>query len=112
MMILIGRSLFNIGITVLIGTSAGFRSILTGIAATGTVVVPVMMILLLRPGVLGYSASNVELLIQVLLILIAVYAVYLDPSVDRVIAGGITVTGAVALGLFMIVIYGEAFVAP
>lgn len=92
--------------------AAGVRTLVTGTVAGLTVFSAVAMVLVLRPGVLGYRASNLELLAQVALLLAASYAVYANPSTGLIVAAAVVLVAATALLLFTIPVYGEAFVAP
>ncbi|WP_224333957.1 hypothetical protein [Haloprofundus halobius] len=106
------RVLLNVALTVLTARSVGRRAPSTLLVGVGTLVSAVMMVLLLRPGVLGYSASFVEFALQLLLVALAGYAAFAAGSKQRRVTTVTIIVGAIALLLFTVPIYGEAFVAP
>lgn len=77
-----------------------------------TVLAAVSMVLVLRPGGLGLRASYVDLLLQVALVVVAGYVAYAHPSSFRRVAVVLAGTGAIALILVAVPLYGEALVAP
>ncbi|KTG09146.1 hypothetical protein AUR64_15230 [Haloprofundus marisrubri] len=106
------RILLNAALTGLTARSAGRRSPLTLLVGAGTLVSAVMVVLLLRPGGLGYTASFVEFALQLVIVALAGYAVLSTDSKRRRVTTATTIVGALALLLFSVPIYGEAFVAP
>ncbi|WP_224268141.1 hypothetical protein [Haloprofundus salinisoli] len=106
------RILFNVALTALAASAVGRRAPLTAAMAAGTLLSATMVILLLRRGTLGYTASFVEFGIQLAIVVLAAYVAYGDHSMKRRVATATTLVGALTLLLFTVPIYGEAFVAP
>lgn len=106
------RTLLNVFLTAIVAHAAGIRATLTAVVAAGTVISAVMMVLLLRPGVLGHAASYVEMSLQVGLIAVAGYVVYTHDSGVHWLVAVIVSLGSIAMLVFTIPVYGEAFVAP
>lgn len=106
------RTLLNASLTTVIADAIGSKSPLTAVAAGVTLLSAVVMVLVLRPGVLGHRASLAELVAQLGLLGIAGYAVYTNPSTQRLVVAGLVSFFALALVVLMIPLYGEATVAP
>lgn len=106
------RALLDVSLTAVVADALGIRSPATAVAATVTLLSPVVMVLVLRPDGLGYPASLAELTSQLGLLAVAGYAVYADPSPRRVAVAAVVSLAALALAVVMIPIYGEATVAP
>lgn len=106
------RILLNTSLTAIVARAVGLRTSLTAAVGTATVLSTVLMVLVLRPGVLGLRASYVEFFVQIILLILAGYTVYVYSSGTRRIVTAVLVVGATALLLFTIPLYGEAFVAP
>lgn len=103
----------NVGLTAVVARRVGRRRPRTVAMAVGTLVSTVVTALVLRPDGLGLSASYLEQLLQLVLLLVAGYTVARDPRGVRGVLPALTV-GLVALflGLVMVIVYGEALVAP
>jgi hypothetical protein len=103
----------NVGLTGVVARRLGPRHRRTIAMAVGTLVSTVVSTLVLRPDGPGLTASHAEQLLQLLLILVAGYTVARDPRGLRGVLPALVV-GLVALflGLVMVIVYGEALVAP
>ncbi|WP_224448851.1 hypothetical protein [Haloprofundus salilacus] len=106
------RILLNVALTALAARAVGRRATTTAAMAAGTALSGTMLILLLRPGVLGHTASYVELAVQLAIVVLGGYIAYADCSTKRRVATVTALVTALALLLFTVPIYGEAFVAP
>jgi len=106
------RTVLDASFTVVVADALGVRSPATAVAIGVTLLSPVVMVLVLRPGGLGHSASLAELVAQLGLLAVAGYAVYVNPSSRRVVVTAALSLAALALAVVMIPIYGEATVAP
>ncbi|QCJ46066.1 hypothetical protein [Haloprofundus sp. MHR1] len=106
------RILLNVALTVLAARAVGRRAATTVAMAAGTALSAAMVVLLLRPGVLGYTASFVELGVQLAIVVLGGYVAYVDRSTGRRVVTTTALVAALALLLFTIPLYGEAFVAP
>ncbi|WP_331233468.1 hypothetical protein [Natronorarus salvus] len=102
----------NVCLVVIAASAAGARTRLSVLAGCLTLASAVITVLALRPGGLGLPASYVELLVQMSLLVLVGYAVSTNPSTAESVAYVVVSLGAVALGLLMVPIYGETFVAP
>ncbi|SDM82204.1 hypothetical protein SAMN04487949_2704 [Halogranum gelatinilyticum] len=107
------RVLANSSLTLLVARVAGSAAVATKILAGGTALSAVVTVSVLRPGGLGLTASYVELLVQVGLLVIAGYAVYSRPTDRRTgLATALVLVVAALLTLATVPLYGEALVAP
>jgi hypothetical protein len=103
----------NVGLTALVARRLGRRHRRTVAMAAGTFASSVITVLVLRPGGLGLTASRAESALQLTLLAVAGYTVAREPRGIRGVLPALAV-GLVAsfLTLLMIIIYGEALVAP
>jgi hypothetical protein len=103
----------NLALTALVAQRLGRRHRRTVAMAGGTLASTVLTVLVLRPGGLGVRASGVEFVLQLALLAVAGYTVAREPRGIRGVLPALGV-GLVAsfLTLLMIVVYGEALVAP
>lgn len=106
----------NAFLTLMVSRTAGKRALRTVVVGVATVLSAVLAILLLGKSGrwtsdLGHIISNVELLLQLSILVVAGYVGYSRPS-SRRIGTALALLGAVLLFLYFIPIYGEAFVAP
>ena len=106
------RLIFNILGIALAALLLGKDSLFTLTLAVLTLTSTTIAMLALRPGVIGLSASYLELLIQIVILAGVSYAVYTSPTKTRLITLAVILIGSIALLLIMIPLYGEAFVAP
>lgn len=102
----------NLAFVALIADGTGITDPFSVVTASLVVLSAAIMILALRPGVLGLQASYVELLVQLSILLLSGYTAYSNPSLARTLLTGLVIVGAIVLSLLMIPLYGEAFVAP
>ena len=105
------RGLFNAALTLLVAESSGQTSRFTVVAATLTVLSAGLTAAVLL-GVVGLNASYLEFAAQVLLLALAGYVVYSNPSTGRSRATVVVSLLATALLLLTIPVYGDALVAP
>ncbi|MFC5366899.1 hypothetical protein [Salinirubrum litoreum] len=103
----------NVALTALVARRLGRRHRRTVAMAAGTLASTVITVLVLRPGGLGLAASRVEFVLQLTLLAVAGYTVAREPRGVRGVLPALGV-GLVAtfLTLVMVVVYGEALVAP
>ncbi|MFW5920082.1 MAG: hypothetical protein ACOCSF_07850 [Halanaeroarchaeum sp.] len=106
----------NASLTLMVSISVGERTFHTVVMGGATALSAVVTVLLLGKGGLwtsdlGQTMSNLELLLQLSILVVAGYVVYSRPS-SRRIGTVLALLGAVSLFLYFIPIYGEAFVAP
>lgn len=106
------RTLLNTSLTAIVADAVGSESPLTAVAASVTAASAVVMVLVLRPGVLGHRASLAEIVAQLGLVAVAGYAVYANPSTQRVVAAVLVSVAALAFAVVAIPFYGEATIAP
>lgn len=111
--VLVGlRALINLGLVLLLWWPEPRYPRLAAVEAVGTVGSLLVALLVLRPGGLGHTASLLDLAVQFGMVALAAYAAGSAPIGARTGAIALLCLLAVALGLFMIPIYGEATVAP
>ena len=103
---------FNILAVALTASIVGPRSPFTSILALCTICSIIIAVLALRPGTLGLRSSYVELSIQLGILVATAYVVANAPTIPRLLLLTLVLAGSIALGLIMIPLYGEAFVAP
>lgn len=106
----------NAYLTLMVSRAVGERALHTVVIGGATVLSAVLAIPLLGKSghlmsSLGNTVSNIELLLQLSILVVAGYVVYSRPS-SRRIGTALALLGAVLLFLYFIPIYGEAFVAP
>lgn len=106
------RIVLNLFFVALTAHATGVRTRYTMLVAGLAIVSATILVLALRPGMLGRRASYIEILTQTLIVTCAGYAVYSNPTLYRWIAFAIVFIVAILFLLIMIPIYGEAFVAP
>jgi hypothetical protein len=103
----------NAGLTALVARRLGRRHRRSVAMAGGTVASIVITVLVLRPGGLGLDASRVEFVLQLALLAVAGYTVAREPRGIRGVLPALAVWLVAAFLTFvMIIIYGEALVAP
>jgi hypothetical protein len=106
----------NAYLTLMVSRAVGERALHTVVVGVANVLSAVLAILLLgKSGLwvsdLGNTVSNIELVLQLSILVVAGYVVY-SRSSSRRIGTVLALLGAVLLFLFFVPIYGEAFVAP
>lgn len=104
----------NLSLTAMSASVAGAKDALTAVAGGATIVSALIVLLVLRPGGLGLYASYIELAIQVGLLGVVGYSIFLHTSLktSTTVAYAVSTAFAVVLMLMMLPVYGEAFVAP
>jgi hypothetical protein len=110
--LVIARTILNLSLTALIAISAGTQTWFTEVAGGVTVGSTAVMIQAIRPGPLGDRASSVELLVQLGLLALAGYAIYINFT--TILFASFLVVAVLALVFWWgaVVTYGEAFHAP
>ena len=106
------RLLVDTGLVAAVARSTQPRSRPTAAAAALTFVSTLLMVSVLRPGGAGRTGSYVEIGLQFVLLGVAGYATYENPSTRRWATFAALAGGAILLLLPAIVLYGEATVAP
>jgi hypothetical protein len=108
------RFAVNASLTWLVGRVVGLLNPFTVVLAAGTAVSTVLAVLVLRPGGFGLDGSYVEFGVQLLVLVVVggvALASYRFSLLER-LGIGLGVLCGLGLQLWMIPIYGEAFVAP
>ncbi|OVE85668.1 hypothetical protein [Natronolimnobius baerhuensis] len=102
----------NCVLTGVVASRTGIDSRRTALAAGLTIGAGTILILALRPGILGQTASSLEMALQLLVVLIAGDTVYRTDTSSSPTGPFLAILLAISLLAVQIPIYGEAFVAP